>query len=226
MALTDADILARVVATEDGTVERKTFSDNRDWIKAAVAFSNSLENDQPGVLFVGVFNDGRIQDQGTANFEELQKRISGELSNIYPPIYPTILVREKEGKKFISVIVYGSPERPHFAGKSYIRDGTQTKDASEINIQEFIAKRNSKVSEILRWRDKAVTLHILHPSDVAIRVGRIANARSLVVHDCNSHWVTLKDVGNSPALKSYTLKRVELNFDHSKQCLLLEIFPD
>src|SRR6266853_4118826 len=105
MALTDADILARLVATEDGTVERKTSSDNRDWIKAAVAFSNSLENDQPGVLFVGVFDDGRIQE-GTINFEELQKRISGELSNIYPPIYPTILVREKDGKKFIAVIIY------------------------------------------------------------------------------------------------------------------------
>src|SRR5258707_10556622 len=156
MALTDVDILARLVATEDGTVERKTFSDNRDWIKAAVAFSNSLENDQPGVLFVGVFNDGRIQDQGTKNFEELQKRISGELSNIYPPIYPTILVREKDGKKFIAVIVYGSPERPHFAGKSYVRDGTQTKKASETNIQVFIARRNIKREEILTWINKTV----------------------------------------------------------------------
>jgi predicted HTH transcriptional regulator len=187
MALTDVDILARLVATEDGTAERKTFSDNRDWIKAAVAFSNSLENDQPGVLFVGVFNDGRIQDQGTTNFEELQKRISGELSNIYPPIYPTILVREKEGKRFIAVIVYGSPERPHFAGKSYIRDGTQTKEASETNIQEFIARRNSNVAEILKWRNKAVTLHILHPPEAALRVGRVATVRSLTVHDCNPH---------------------------------------
>jgi hypothetical protein len=225
MALTDADILARLVATEDGTVERKTSSDNRDWIKAAVAFSNSLENDQPGVLFVGVFNDGRVQE-GTTNFEELQKRISGELSNIYPPIYPTILVREKEGKKFIAVIIYGSPERPHFAGKSWVRDGTQTRDASEANIQEFIAKRNSKVAEILRWKDKAVTLHTLHPPEVALRVGRVANVISLMVHDCNSHWVTLKDAGNSPSRMSYTLKRIELSFDHQKQSLLLEIYPD
>jgi predicted HTH transcriptional regulator len=225
MALTDADIVARLVATEDGTVERKTISDNRDWIKAAVAFSNSLQNDQPGVLFVGVFDDGRIQDKPT-NFEELQKRISGELSNIYPPIYPTILVREKDGKKFIAVIVYGSPERPHFAGKSYVRNGTKTDDASEANIQEFIAKRNSKVAEILKWKDKTVTLHTLHLPEAALRVGRVATTRRLVVNDCNSHWVTLKDAGNSPPQVSYTLKRIELNFDHEKQSLLLEIYPD
>jgi hypothetical protein len=223
MSLTDADILARLVATEDGTVERKTFSDNRDWIKAAVAFSNSLQNDQPGVLFVGVFDDGRIQGRGATNFEELQKRISGELSNIYPPIYPTILVREKEGKKFIAVIIYGSPERPHFAGKSYVRDGTQTRDA---DIKDFIAKRNSKVAKILSWKDKTITLHTLHLPEAALRVGRVATARRLIVNDCNSHWVTLKDAGNSPPQVSYTLKRIELNFDHEKHCLLLEISPD
>jgi hypothetical protein len=225
MALTDVDILARLVATEDGTVERKTISDYRDWIKAAVAFSNSLQNDQPGVLFVGVFDDGRIQDKPT-NFEELQKRISGELSNIYPPIYPTILVREKDGKKFIAVIIFGSPERPHFAGKSYVRNGTKTDDASEANIQEFIARRNSKVAEILKWKDKSVTLHILHPPEVAFRTGRVASVRSLMVHDCNPHWVTLKDSGNSPPQVSYALNRVELNFDHPQQSLLLEISPD
>jgi hypothetical protein len=44
MTLTDEDIIARLTAVEDATVERKTSSDNRDWIKAAVAFSNTLEN--------------------------------------------------------------------------------------------------------------------------------------------------------------------------------------
>jgi predicted HTH transcriptional regulator len=106
MTLTDEGILARLTAVEDGTVERKTSSDSRDWIKAAVAFSNSLENDQPGVLFIGVYDDGRIEDGKTQNFEKLQKLVSGELSNIYPPIYPTILVREKEGKKFMVAIIY------------------------------------------------------------------------------------------------------------------------
>ena len=65
MMLSDSDILARLAAIEDSTVERKTFSDNRDWIKTAVAFSNSLAVGQPGVLFVGVYNDGNIQERHT-----------------------------------------------------------------------------------------------------------------------------------------------------------------
>src|SRR5215468_2096964 len=136
MTLTDADILARLMAVEDSTVERKTISDKRDWVKAAVAFSNSLEEDQPGVLFIGVYNNGEIQENQT-NFESLQKTVSDELSSIYPPISPTILVREKGGKKFIAVIIYGSLETPHFAGKSYIRKGTETIEASEEQFEEL-----------------------------------------------------------------------------------------
>jgi Putative DNA-binding domain len=117
-----------------------------------------LNEDQPGVLFVGVNNDGTIQDQGI-NFEDLLRKISGELSNIYPPVYPTILVREKDARKFVAVIAYGSPDRPHFAGKSYVRDGTQTKEASESNIEELIAKRSSKVAEILKWKGQEITVN-------------------------------------------------------------------
>jgi Putative DNA-binding domain len=225
MTLTDADILARLTAVEDGTVERKTFSDNRDWIKAAVAFSNSLENDQPGVLFVGVYNDGRVQDQGTTNFEDLQKKISGELGNIFPPIYPTILVRDKDGKRFIAVIVYGSEHRPHFAGKSFVRDGTQTKDASETNIKEFIAKRSSKVAEILKWRDKNVIVETIYPADVHFRVGRVASTRTVTVHDCNEHWFTFKDPNLGPALNAISLRRIELSYSYPQKCLVLEMYP-
>jgi Predicted transcriptional regulator containing an HTH domain and an uncharacterized domain shared with the mammalian protein Schlafen len=222
MTLTDEDILARLVAIEDSTVERKTVSDNRAWIKAAVAFSNSLEDDQPGVLFVGVFDDGRIQDQGATNFTDLQKRVSGELSNIYPPIYPTLLVREKDGKKFLAVIIYGSPERPHFAGKSYVRDGTQTRDASEANIQELIAKRNSKAAEILKWKGKEITLRTskvvtFHGES---RKSTVSVANMLV--DCNQYWITLKGTDEQSRARSIPLKQIELNYDHDAKRLMLE----
>jgi predicted HTH transcriptional regulator len=224
MTLTDADILARLVAVEDTTVERKTFSDNRKWIKAVVAFSNALEVDQPGVLFVGVHDDGKIQDQ-PVNFEELQKRISGELSNIYPPVYPTILVREKSGKKFIAVIVYGSPDRPHFAGKSYVRDGTQTKEASEAQIQEFISKRSSKAATILKWKNKEVSVQRLNPEEIHFKAGRVSTTTTQILHECNQHWLTLRDIGSSPALSSISLRQIELNYDHGSRCLILEVYP-
>lgn len=114
--LTDEDILSRLTAVEDGTTERKPYADSRGWVKTVVAFSNSLAVDQPGVLFVGVNDNGTIQDQPT-NFEDKQKAVTGEISNIYPPVNPTILVREKDGRKFIAVIVYGSRDRPQLCRK-------------------------------------------------------------------------------------------------------------
>jgi hypothetical protein len=224
MMLIDSDILARLTAIEDSTVERKTFSDNRDWIKTAVAFSNSLAVGQPGVLFVGVYDNGNIQDQ-TVNFEKMQKEVTGELGNIYPPIYPTIVVREKNGKKFIAVIIYGSTEKPHFAGKSFIRDGTSTIDASEENFRKFIAQRSGKVAEILRWRNKVVGVDQLHPEEAHHRVGRIASSSVAILHDCNEHWVTIRDSASPPQLRSMSLRRVELNYDYDKDRLVLEIYP-
>jgi predicted HTH transcriptional regulator len=224
MTLTDEDILARLVAVEDGTVERKPYTDSRGWVKTVVAFSNTLEADQPGILFVGVNDNGTIQDDASQNFEKLQKKISGELSNIYPPVYPTLLVREKDGQKFVAVIVYGSPSRPHFAGKSYVRDGTQTKDASEANIEGFIAKRSSKVAEILKWKDQQITVQKLSAQDPR-SWARGSETERQVLHDCNQHWVTLRALGNSPALSTVSLKQVELNYDISNRCLLLIVYP-
>lgn len=88
--LTDADILMRLKNVEDSTVERKTMNDYRDCLKTAVAFSNSLPIDDPGLIFVGVRDDGTVQDG--SNLEAMQKNVSKELSKIYPPIYPQMKV--------------------------------------------------------------------------------------------------------------------------------------
>jgi predicted HTH transcriptional regulator len=63
--LNGRDILLRLTNTEDATVERKTASDYRDCLKTAVAFSNSLPVDDPGIIFVGVGKDGTIQGNNT-----------------------------------------------------------------------------------------------------------------------------------------------------------------
>jgi predicted HTH transcriptional regulator len=81
MTRTDEDILARLTAVEDGTTERKPYADFRGWVKTVVAFSNSLAPDQPGVLFIGVNDNGTIQEQ-QPNFVEFQKKVSGEFTNI------------------------------------------------------------------------------------------------------------------------------------------------
>ncbi len=226
MTLTDDDILARLTAVEHGTVERKTASDSRDWVKAAVALSNTLENDEPGVLFVGVRDKGQIEADDNQNFEKLQKRVSDELSNIYPPIYPLILVRQSEGRKFLAIIIYGSPNRPHFAGKAYRRDGTKTVDASEQHIEQFIARRTSKIAEMLKWKGKNVTLTVLRPEVERLRMGAIVGQYIAVLLDCNEHYITVSfSDGPNPHTTSYPLRRVELSFDNGKQWLALEVLP-
>jgi len=221
MILTDADILTRLTAVEDGTTERKPLADSRGWCKTAVAFSNSLAVGQPGVLFVGVNDSGTVQDKST-NFEDLQKKVSGELSNIYPPINPTILVREKDGRRFLAVIIYGSPNRPHFAGKCYVRNGTRTDDASEEEFQRLIAARTGKVGEILKWKGKEITLRKLHPEKHHENFGRVRSNDAKRIYDCNQHWVTLQALGNSPALEHYPLEDVTLSSDTMRLVLIVE----
>ena len=72
------------------------------------------------------------------------------VNNIYPPIYPQLLVREKGGRHFLAIVVFASENRPHFTGKSYIRKGTETVVASEQQFEELIAKRGSKAAQILK----------------------------------------------------------------------------
>lgn len=225
---TDADILAKLTDTEDATVERKLHNDKKkDWVKTVVAFSNSLADGQPGILFIGVRDDGRIEEgqfQET-NFADFQKTLSSLLAEIYPPVYPTIFSRKKDGLEFVAVIVYGSPDRPHFAGKSYRRDGTQTIDASEAHIEEFIARRSSKVSEILKWKGKRIFLTLFRPEVERLRLGPTIGDYDALLVDCTQHYVTVNyQNGGNNWTPSYPLSRVEISFENGTKRLALEVY--
>jgi predicted HTH transcriptional regulator len=99
LELSDRDILSRLTDTEDSTVECKTSADYRDCLKTAVGFSNSLPVGDPGIIFVGLGNDGTVQDH--LNLESLQKDVSRELGKIYPPIYTQMKVMRNEGGKIL-----------------------------------------------------------------------------------------------------------------------------
>lgn len=208
--LSDEDIRRRLTDTEDSTVERKTASDYRDCLKTAVAFANSLPVGDPGIIFVGVYDDGRVQDG--QNLEELQKSVSKELSKIYPPIYSQMKVlKDSSEKQFLAVIVRGSENRPHFAGPSYIRDGTQTKEASEEQFRRLIAERNSKAHEILKWRGMAVT----------VEGPRISRTIRRVV-DCNQFYVTVESDGQRPWW-AFSLSNIDIAYDYVNDCLELRL---
>lgn len=154
--ITDADLLLRLTNYEYHFVERKTGGDSRDWLKTGVGFANSAPIGYPAVLYIGVKDGGAVED--SVNLDSLQKTFGKKLEDAYPPIYYMTKVLAKDGKQFLAIIVPGSEDRPHFAGPSYIRAGSETKIASEPQFQELITQRQSKAYEILKWKDKQATV--------------------------------------------------------------------
>jgi len=218
LELSDQDILLRLTNTEDSTVERKTANDYRDCLKTAVAFSNSLPVDDPGIICVGVRDNGTVEDN--INLESLQNKVSAEIRKVYPAIYPQMkALKDARGKDFLAVIVRGSLERPHFSGPSYVRDGEQTKEASESQFTRLIAERTSKVREILKWRGKPITFLVLSSGSRHLSTG---STSVQIVVDCNQFFVTLRS-GAAQGDQSFSLSDIDIMHDYQVGCLMLRL---
>jgi len=138
--LSDAELIARLTQTEDSFVERKSQADKTGWLKTAVAFANSTPIGLPAVLFIGVDNDGSIE--GNVNAERAMQTFSDYVgSHAWPPIFtlPRSLIHD--GRTCVAVIIPGSPERPHFAGRS-----CQARDADKGRFHAAICA-NGRVAE-------------------------------------------------------------------------------
>jgi hypothetical protein len=221
----DEEILLKLTTTfEDSFVERKTSSDAQDWIKTAVGFANSAPVGYPAILFIGVRDDGAIE--GGTNLDSLQKTLSHKFTAIYPPLYYWPKVLEQNGKQFLAVIVPGSDIRPHFAGPSYVRRGSQTMVASEEQFAELIAVRSEKSREILKWKNKPITMHKINPENVMHSLGRVGHTQAMFVKDCNQFYVTLAESELEGAThRSHALRSVDISFDHRERRLALDIRP-
>jgi predicted HTH transcriptional regulator len=207
--LSDQDLLSRLKNFEDNFVERKRSSDKKEWLRTTVAFANSTPVGYPAVLFIGVKDDG-TPEQKTVNLDSVQKTFSEVVSNAYPPIYYSTKILESHGKQFLAVIIPGSEERPHFGGHSFVRVGSQTRKASEKQFIELVTQRSSKAREILKWKDKRITVGFLGP-------GGETSRREGIVTDCNQFYVTFDNRDSVP------LRRVEVSFDSRNNRLMLEI---
>lgn len=219
--LNDEDIFLRLTNTEDSTVERKTAADYRDCRKTAVAFSNSLPVGDPGIIFVGVHDDGAPEEKN--NLDSLQRKVSEEINRIYPPIYVQMKVMSKNGAEFLAVVVRGSEGRPHFAGPAYVRDGTQSVNASQDQFSRLIAERNSAAYELLKWRGKEIS--VWQPGAAGAPYNpSIGSSFSATVLDCNPFFVTLQtEPHNLPF--SHTLGSLVLGFNHLRSCLEIRLKP-
>jgi hypothetical protein len=222
LGLNETDLLSRLKNCEDTFVERKTSADSKDWLKTVVAFANSTPIGYPAVLFIGAKDDGTIET-GPTNLDSLQKTFNKKMEDAYPPIYFLTKVLSDGDRQCIAIIIPGSENRPHFAGPSYLRFGSETKVASESQFDSLIAERQSKPYEILRWKGKQVSVHYMHTDRQVPMLGPIRTTEVLTVFDCNPFYVTLQKIASE--LRSVPLNRVAISFDAEKSRLLLEIMP-
>jgi hypothetical protein len=183
--VTEAELLSKISDTENNFIERKTARDTDGWLKTAVAFANSCPVGQPGILYVGVDDNGSPEKQADGcNFETLQKTVSKQIAKAWPPIYFTSRILGRNGREFIAVVVYGSPERPHFSGPAYIRVGPETRDASEQEHEALIAQRSGKVRALQKLVGQPVSWRSVHMQGAAPSSGTLT--------ECNQFYVVFE----------------------------------
>jgi len=218
--ISEEELRARLTNYEDPFVERKVHGDIGDCLKTAVAFANSLPDGMPGVIFIPVRNDGTVQPG--YNLDELQRSVSKRLSSAYPDLYYFQRVVTVGSEQVIAVVVPGSPERPHFAGQAFVRDGSQSVKASRSQFDALIARRTSIVEELTKQVGKPVRLNWLRqPNSTGKLVTNMFDAEILA---CTQWWVTLKYFrGPDWCTETYSLRRVHLSFDHIRERLILEV---
>ena len=192
--LDDEELLLRLNNFEDNFVERKTSGDSKDWLKTVVAFANSTQIGYPAVLYIGVKDNGSPEDK-PVNLDSLQKSFSKEISQAYPTIYYVTKTLNVGGRQVLAVVVPGSPDRPHFAGQAYSREGSKTVVASKVQFEEMIASRNSKVYEILKWKAKDITIAKFDVGWPGQQFFSVVQREIATVADCNQFYVTLERPG-------------------------------
>jgi hypothetical protein len=220
--LTDAELVARLTQTEDSFVERKSQSDKSGWLRTTVAFANSTPVGLPSVLFIGASDDGQIS--ANVDVEKTLQAFSDHIgAHAWPPIFTTARELTHAGRSCVAVIVPGSAERPHFAGRAYVREGTQTKDASAAQFTTLIASRNSKARAIISSIGKAVTW----TNKRAVHHGNYEEGNSLAfVVDCTPHYVTVRHSTPRDPEVSIPLSAFEVGFDRKNERLQLFYYSD
>jgi predicted HTH transcriptional regulator len=173
--LTDAELMARMRNFEDHFVERKTAKDEKDWKKTAVAFANSAPIGFPAVLYVGVRNNGEIETP-QHDLDELQRKFNARMQRVYPRIAYVPKIVTENGRQALAIIIPGSESKPHFAGLSYIRKGSETFEASGEQFDELLEERQSKTRINLRSQEATLVLVNLHWITVRVHFNNLGDA--------------------------------------------------
>ncbi len=145
--LTDDELLALLTDTESDRVERKASLSDRDRIRQAIcAFANDLpDHRQPGVLFVGVYDDGRCANLPIT--DELLKTLAHMRSdgNILPLPMMTVQKRVLNHCEVAVVEVQPSYSPPvRYDGRVWIRVGPRRAVATREEERRLTEKRRAR----------------------------------------------------------------------------------
>lgn len=206
--------------SEDHFIERKSSGDAKDCLKTVVAFANSTPLERCAVLYIGVRDNGTVED--AVNLDTVQKTLERRLAEAYPRIAYTTRVLTEGVRHYLCVVVPGSPERPHFAGPAFVRAGSQTVSASVQQFDRLIAERNSTVYAILRRHGKHVSVVMLRNPNVVQMLGRVSSQTIMQIVECSTSTLTLRDYQGN--VQKISLDRVQVLEDHvDKDAITLEI---
>ncbi len=159
MATSEQRLIDRLMkrSPEDNFVERKTQSVKANELRQTlVAFSNSLQEMQTAVLFIGV-DDSTGAILGVDDPDKLQMRVGDAGEDCYPAIRPLMTVLPVEGKRVLAVEVAHSKDKPHFAGPAYIRSGSRSIKASESAYRDILTAHCSLAGELLKCKGEFIT---------------------------------------------------------------------
>ena len=199
--------LKRVRNFEDNFTERKLSSVKDAEIKRTiVAFANSVPQDRTGLLSIGVGNDGNIE--GVSNHDSFQKKLRQICDDCYPPIRYRVEVVPIDGKQVVVIEVGFSEDRPHFSGPAYVRNGSESVKASAQIFEELILSRQGKPREILKWKDKLISIE----SRGSVEYDFTWDYR---VVECSTHWVKVHCDTNGK-YTSLPLDDVKLSTDETR----------
>lgn len=141
---------------EDHLTERKSENDLKDLLKTLVAFANTVSPGHVAQILIGELDDGTAQ--GIKNIDQIQKEIRKACKKPYPPILWRVQPYEKSGKTCLRIEIEYSGDTPHFGDAAWIRQGSESVEASDTIFQRLISLRTSKNRELQQWLGKPVTV--------------------------------------------------------------------
>ena len=122
----------------------------------------------------------------------------------------------------MAVIVEASHSRPHFAGPSYVRVGSETITATSKQFEEMIASRNSKARPFLEAKRKGEGITVFYWTyGMNNRLAGAATFSDCTVIKCTPHYVVFKPPKDNPILADYD--RIILKWNHTTNQLQVDI---